>query len=113
MVDRPRRPALTDEELTEVEREQQLAEMRRVRDAFLALFGPPGKRTPMGDTVLRHLEGKSRWRDKDGICVMDAQGQTDIFRTGVAEGRRWMMQAIHDAIEWREGDHGNTRSAST
>jgi hypothetical protein len=111
---RPRRAALTAEEEDALQQAQRIGEMRRVRDAFLATFGVPGKRTPFGEIMLKHLEARSAWRRKEGICCMDANGQTDVFRTGVAEGRRWMMQAIHDAIEWRESDqHGNTSRPST
>ena len=47
------------------------------------------------------------------IREQDTTGQTDIYRTGIKEGRREVMQAIHNLIEWKESDHVNTSSSGT
>ncbi|HUP06803.1 MAG TPA: hypothetical protein VMU47_06620 [Caldimonas sp.] len=101
-----RRPGLTDEELNAVDDAARLNQRRTLRDYFLATFGPPDKRTPMGSVMLEHLEKFAHWGKP--VLALDSNGHTDIYRTGIAEGRREMMQAIHDAIEWRESDV-NTR----
>ena len=91
---------LTVDEENEITRARGLARQRKVRDVFLATFGPPGNRTPHGAILLEHLEVFTNWRRL--IREQDTTGQTDIYRTGIKEGRREVMQAIHDAIEWRE-----------
>jgi hypothetical protein len=88
-----------------------LSKQRALRDAFLALFGAPGKRTPMGATVIDHLERFTSYRRP--IETLDSTGQTDVHRYFTAIGRQQVMQAIHNAIEWRESDHVNPSSPST
>jgi hypothetical protein len=86
-------------------RDEQLREMRRLRDAFVAVFGPPGQRTPYGDIVLKHLD-KFCGRAKLQVAV-DNHNQTDIFRTARMVGRRDVIDAIHNAIEWKENSDVN------
>lgn len=93
------------DEANEIERARQLARYRKVRDVFVETFGPPGKRTPHGTVLLEELEKFTNWRKP--IREQDSTGQTDIYRTGVKEGRREVMQAIHDLIEWKEPEHLN------
>jgi hypothetical protein len=102
MVEGIRRAALSDEEQNQVDQVARLNEARRIRDAFLSTFGAPGKRTPLGDVMLTHLERFTHWGKP--VLAMDSNGRSDIYRTGIAEGRREVMQAIHDAITWRESD---------
>lgn len=102
--------ALSTEEQNAVEHAKQLARYRKCRDAFLALFGPPGQRTPQGQIILDELERFTNWTKL--IREQDTTGQTDIYRTGIKEGRREVMQAIHNLIEWKESDHVNTSSSS-
>lgn len=90
---------------------ERMQRARALRDAFLAVFGPPGQRTPHGAIILSHLENFTNWTRL--IREQDSTGQTDIYRTGIKEGRREVMQAIHNAIEWKESDHVNTGSSST
>jgi hypothetical protein len=99
-------PEMTQEERNKVERERQLQRYRTMRDAFLQTFGPPGQRTPLGGPIIAELERFTQWGKP--VCVMDSTGQTDIYRTGINEGRREVMQAIHNLIEWKESDHVNT-----
>lgn len=96
---------LTTEEENRLQEERQRARYRKVRDAFLGTFGPPGARTPLGTIMLEELERFCNYRKL--IREMDSTGQTDIYRTGIKEGRREAMQAIHDLIEWRETAHVN------
>lgn len=74
-----------------------------MRDAFVAVFGPPGQRTPQGAIILDELEKFTNWTKL--IREQDTTGQTDIYRTGIKEGRREVMQAIHNLIEWKESEH--------
>jgi hypothetical protein len=101
----------TVEQENEIERARQLSEYRRVRDAFLSVFGPPGKRTPHGEVILAKLERFTNWGKP--IREEDTTGQTDIYRTGRKAGRVEVMAAIHQMIEWRESDHEHTSSPST
>ena len=102
---------LTQAEANVLERERMLQRYRQVRDAFVAVFGPPGKRTPHGALILDELEKFTNWTKL--IREQDTTGQTDIYRTGIKEGRREVMQAIHNLIEWKESDHVDTSSERT
>lgn len=100
----------TVEESNALVREQRLSVQRRLRDAFVAVFGPAGARTPHGALILQHLEGVTNWNKV--IREQDSTGQTDIYRTGIKEGRREVMQEIHLRIEWKENSV-NSSSSST
>lgn len=102
---------LTVDEQNQLEQARQIARYRNCRDAFLAVFGPPGARTPHGATIIEELEKFTNW--KKLIREQDSTGQTDIYRTGIKEGRREVMQAIHNLIEWRESEHVNTSSSGS
>lgn len=93
------------EEENQAARAQQLQRYRTMRDAFVSVFGPPGQRTPHGTIILDELEKFTNWTKL--IREQDSTGQTDIYRTGIKEGRREVMQAIHNLIEWKESDHVN------
>src|SRR5579871_722110 len=100
-------PFLSDggENASRADRERFLQRCRTLRDAFVAVFGPPGKRTPHGAMILEELERFTNYTKL--IREQDTTGQTDIYRTGIKEGRREVMQAIHNLIEWKESDSGN------
>lgn len=98
------------QEENEVERARQLQRYRSMRDAFVAVFGPPGQRTPQGAIILDELEKFTNWTKL--IREQDTTGQTDIYRTGIKEGRREVMQAIHNLIEWKESEHVHPSSPS-
>lgn len=91
------------QEENEVGHARQLQRYRSMRDAFVAVFGPPGQRTPQGAIILDELEKFTNWTKL--IREQDTTGQTDIYRTGIKEGRREVMQAIHNLIEWKESEH--------
>lgn len=98
-------PERTVDEENQLQREQLLTRSRQARDAFLATFGPPGKRTPLGDIMLRYLD---RFCKHGGLLVeQDAHGATDVPRTFRNMGRWEVMQAIHDIINWKESDHAH------
>jgi len=101
----------TVEEANAIEQARRLARYRKMRDVFVETFGPPGKRTPHGALILEELEKFTNW--KTTIREQDTTGQTDIYRTGIKEGRREVMQAIHNLIEWKESEHVNTGNGST
>ena len=104
-------PDVTISEENALERHRQLTRYRTVRDAFLAIFGPPGKRTIHGAVVLEELERYCGTRKT--INETDSSNQTDIYRTARKHGRCDVMQAIHDAIEWREADHVSNSSGGS
>lgn len=97
--------SLTVEEENAVARERALATQRALRDAFLAVFGPRETRTVHGKLILDHLEQYSQFRKPQ--VMKDLHERTDIYRTAQMEGRRDVVRAIHDAIEWREPQQGN------
>ena len=96
-------------EENELERARQLGRFRTVRDAFLAVFGPPGKRTPQGGVVLEELE--KYCGNRKLINEVDSTGATDIYRTARKHGRCDVIQVIHDAIEWKEPTHVSNSSS--
>ena len=95
----------SSEDLNELERARWVNRQRTVQSAFLQTFGPASSRTPLGKVILDELERFTTWRKT--IRVTDANGQTDIYATARAEGRREVMQAIHDIIEWKEQTDGS------
>ncbi len=95
-------PALSDEEQAALEHAQAIARVRAVRDAFLALFGEPGRPSPHGDVVLKYID-KFCGRGALNIAS-DENGATDIPKTFRNIGRREVADAIHDMISWRESD---------
>lgn len=103
-------PELSVDERNTLEQARQLQRYRAMRDSFVAVFGPPGKRTPHGAIILDELERFTNYNKL--IREQDTLGQTDIYRTGIKEGRREVMQAIHNLIEWKESDHVNTSGTS-
>jgi hypothetical protein len=94
----------TVQEENELRRQETLARMRRMRDAALALFGPPGKPTPLGGFFLEELD-KFCGRSTIADMPTDKNGQTDVPRTFRAIGRREVADLIHNAIEWKEPNH--------
>lgn len=104
------RTSFSVEEENEIGRARALQHMRNVTQAFVDLFGPPGKRTPQGTIVLGELERFCGNRKL--INELDDTGATDIYRTARKHGRCDVMQAIHDAIEWKESDHARDSSPS-
>lgn len=101
---------MTDEEQDRLDYERQLAEYRRARDAFVAIFGPTGKPTPYGAVVLEYLD-KFAGRGKLQIAE-DRDGATDIPRTFRNVGRREVADAIHDMIAWKEPPNVSISSGS-
>lgn len=103
-------PELTVDEQNQVEHARQLQRYRTARNAFVEMFGPPGKRTPQGAIILEELERFCGTRRL--INELDNTGATDIYRTARKHGRCDVMQSIHDMIEWKESSHANS-SGST
>ncbi len=82
---------------------QRLDRYRKVRDAFVEMFGPEGKRTPQGAIILDELEKFCGTRKL--INELDNDGATDVPRTFRKHGRCDVIQAIHDLINWREPEN--------
>lgn len=82
---------------------QQLAKYRELHQACLQLFGPRDARTPLGQLVLETLEARFMFRKLPE--AYDQIGRTDELRTFRIIGRWDVIQALHDAIEWKEPTH--------
>ena len=102
---------LTVDEQNELSKAHMTNLSRRLRDAFLETFGLAGKRTPHGALILEHLERFASYSKP--IREVCTDGSTDIPRHFAREGRREVLQAIHNMIEWRESDHGNPSDSGT
>jgi hypothetical protein len=86
-----------------------LRRYREKRNIFVETFGPPGQRTKHGQAILDELERFANYRKP--IRVTDARGRTDIYATARMEGRREVLQALHDIIEWKEIPHVDPSSS--
>jgi hypothetical protein len=86
-------------------REEFLQTLRHKHEAYLALFGPPGKPTPYGAVVLDDL---------DRFCTtfresvhMDTTNRMDPFTTIYRDGKKAVALRIRQMIEWSEDGHRN------
>jgi hypothetical protein len=95
----------TVEEENALREAQQIAKYRELHAACVQLFGPPGERTPLGKLILDTLETRFLFRKLPE--AYDNLGRTDELRTFRIIGRWDVIQAIHDAIEWKEPTHAN------
>lgn len=84
------------------EREQALADHRKLQQAYVALFGEIGKPTPYGQLVLEDLERftafrlESLWKTADGsVCP---------YATLYRDGKQSVMKRIYERLRWRETD---------
>lgn len=85
------------------EREAALARYRKLRDAFVAVFGPPGQPNPQAAIVLEEID---RYCNRRAFSVaLDTNGQTDVPRTFARMGLRDAADRIHRMIEWKESEH--------
>lgn len=80
-------------EENEAAREAQLARLRQKQEAYAALFGTPGKLTPLGEVVLRDLEKYARFHDR--AITRDLQGRYDGGATAYNMGLHDMIKRIH------------------
>lgn len=72
--------------------------------AYVAIFGPPGKPTPLGKIVLDDL---------DYFCTtfresihMDSTGRMDPYTTIYRDGKKAVALRIREMINWSE--HANS-----
>ena len=93
----------TVEEDNELARAEQIAKARELHAACMQLFGPPADRTALGGLLLDTLEKRFVFRKLPE--AYDNLGRTDELRTFRIIGRWDVIQAIHDAIEWKEPTH--------
>ena len=112
----------TVEEENEIAAARELQRTREVQQAFVALFGLPGSRTPHGKIVLDALERKFQGAvGAGGRSVkmrlptnhLGADGHTDPYLTMRKLGHYDVLEAIHNIIEWRESDNVHASSPST
>lgn len=92
-------------EQNRIAREEKLAHLRAVRDAFVATFGPPGNPHPPAAIVLDYLEAYSS-RSAFKIAK-DLSGQTDVPATFARFGIRDAIDRIHYMINWKESDYAH------
>lgn len=84
--------------------------MRQIRAAYVALFGPPGQPTPLGELVLADLDGFcTTWRES---IHMDQQGRMDPYTTIYRDGKKAVALRIRQMIEYTEIEHGNSGSGT-
>jgi hypothetical protein len=100
----------TVDEQNLAERERLLQKSRKLRDAAVAVFGPPSKRTPHGQLLLEELERFSNYRKP--IETLDTTGRLDTHRYMIAVGRREVLQTLHNLIEWKEHPDVDPSSSS-
>lgn len=93
---------MTDEQ--ELERQRALARLAEKHEAYLSLFGPPGKPTPYGAVVLADL---------DAFCTtfresvhFDAHQRMDPYTTIYRDGKKAVALRIRQMLEWSE--HGSS-----
>lgn len=100
-------PELTVEEQNEIARARHITERRELRNAFVAVFGPPGEPTPPAQLVLAYLDdysGRHNFR-----AALDLQGRTDVERTFMRLGIRDVVDEIHRKLNWKESDYADSR----
>ena len=103
-------PETTQDEDNALERARAIARYRSIRDAFVAVFGPPGQPNPPAALVLSYID---RFCHRSALDIAtDKNDATDIPKTFRNIGRREVATAIHDMLSWRESDHANS-SGST
>jgi uncharacterized membrane protein YgcG len=93
----------------EYAREEHLNRLRTKRDAYVAIFGPPGSPTPLGAVVLADL---------DTFCTtytesihMDKAGRMDPYTTIYRDGKKAVALRIRQMINWSES-YGNSSGHS-
>jgi hypothetical protein len=81
-------------------RAQIVENLRRKKAAYVALFGPAGHPTPLGEIVLSDL---------DTFCTtfresihMDASGRMDPYTTIYRDGKKAVALRIRQMINWSE-----------
>ena len=98
------------DEVNAIAKAQQIARLRILRDAFVAVFGPPGAPTVPGALVLDYLDHFCK-RSAFSIAL-DNSGQTDVSRTFARMGLRQAADEIHRLISWREGNHADSSTGA-
>lgn len=90
---------MADEENASAQ-EEALNRLRKKHEAYVILFGPPGKPTPLGRVVLEDL---------DAFCTtfresihMDSQKRMDPFTTIYRDGKKAVALRIRQMISWSE-----------
>lgn len=93
------------------DREDALKRLREKRDAYVAIFGPPGQPTPFGKVVLDDLDAFcTTWRES---VHMDANKRMDPYTTIYRDGKKAVTLRIYEMIKWRESDGRPNDSSSS
>ena len=87
------------------ERQEAIDRLRQTSEAYVALFGPPGKPTPFGGVVLDDL---------DRFCTTfresvhyDATKRMDPFTTIYRDGKKAVALRIRAMLEWSADEHSD------
>lgn len=91
---------LTPDEDNRLALAREIQRKRALRDAFVAVFGPPGQPNPPARIVLEYLDEFCR-REAFSVAL-DNMGQTDVPRTFARFGLRQAADEIHRIIAWKE-----------
>lgn len=88
-------------------RAEAIARLRQKQEAYQALFGIPGKLTPLGEIVLKDLETFARYHDR--AITRDLQGRYDGGSTAYNMGLHDIVKRIHQMMGNLHGySNGNT-----
>lgn len=97
------------EEEREAQRQAAITRLRQRHEAYMAVFGPPGKRTPYGELILEDLERFVRYHDR--AITTDQQGRYDGGATAYNLGLQDVVKRIHLRIEWSEHDSDSSNNS--
>lgn len=104
-------PETTVEQQNEVERQRQLQKRRERTQIFREVFGTPEALTKHGKLILESLHASfGRGLPKN---ILDDQGRTDMWQTARCLGHFDVLEAIYEAIKWKESDHVDSRQSGT
>lgn len=84
----------------EASNENSRSKLRAKRDAYVALFGPPGSPTPLGEVVLADLDRFCKTYDES--IHMDKDNRLDPFTTIYRDGKKAVALRIRAMISWSE-----------
>jgi hypothetical protein len=90
----------TNPDQQEVARLEYIDRIRLKHDAYVSLFGPPGRLNPTAATVLKDLEGFVRYRES--AITRDLQGRYDGGATAYNTGLQDVVKRIYEMIAWSE-----------
>lgn len=82
------------------DRQRALEKFRRLRQAYIDVFGEIGKPTPLGQLILDDLESFTAHRSET-LAVSEIAGLVDIHATVYRAGKQAVMKRIYARLTWR------------